>query len=474
MKNYLLIINFFLFQIAFGDQYYQKHIQNFLENNFTYNHVGLVIESVADNKVLYQQNANKLFIPASSLKLFTLVSSLDALTPKFKFTTNIKWDPKTLKHNKLDGDIAILFTGDPSFTQQDLEKLIVAIKKVGINSITGNIIIDDTLFTDPHADGISFDDLIWGYAAPASAIIIAENKVPITINPINRLGQSVDFFINKKDKKLYPLSVNSKVIAVTQQQTEDDCSLQIKIDQENKSFISGCVQIHPTVQHLDLALNSPRKYLQDLLMIYLQKHNINLAGKIVFHKTPKEFLDLEVHYSLPLLELLKKMMKESHNLYADSIGKTIGAKLYGQGSFKTASKAITNILRKKFSINISTLNIVDASGLSNYNVVTPNHIARLLRATHNNKDLLEHVVKILPQPGMQGTLRNRLTSHDLKTKILAKTGTLRNSSSIAGYITTKLGKQLVFVFMVNNLIQSKYQIKQLEDELCELLINYGN
>ena len=86
------------------------------------------------------------------------------------------------------------------------------------------------------------------------------------------------------------------------------------------------------------------------------------------------------------------MIQESDNIYADSIGKTIGAKLYGEGSFKTASKAITNILQKKFSINTSTLNIVDASGLSNYNVITPNHIVRLLQVTHNDKDLFENVL----------------------------------------------------------------------------------
>lgn len=469
------IISVFFVQIAFGQQDYQKHIQNFLENNFAYSHVGLVVQSLPDNKILYQQNANKLFVPASSLKLFTLISSLEELTSKFKFKTSVKWDPKTFKHNKLDGNIGILFTGDPSLTQQNLERLVIAIKKTGINSIEGNLILDDTLFTDLHSDGISFDDVIWGYGASTGAIIIAENKIPITINPINTLGQSVEFFIDNKDKELYPLNVNSQVIAVTKQQSENDCGLQINMDEKNQSFFSGCVQIDPTIQHLDLALSSPKKYLQDLLTLYLEKHNINLKGQIVFNKVPKEFLNLEVHESLPLLELLKKMIQESDNIYADSIGKTIGAKLYGEGSFKTASKAITNILQKKFSINTSTLNIVDASGLSSYNVITPNHIIRLLQVTHNDKDLFENVFKVLPKPGMRGTLKNRLTASDLRTKVLAKTGTLKNSSSLAGYIKTKTGRQLAVVFIVNNLVQPKSQIKQLEDELCELLINYdGN
>jgi len=83
---YLLVflsVNLFLTSKACG-QDYQKNIQDFLEHNFTNNQVGLVVQSLPDNKILYQQNAHKLFVPASLVKLFTLVSSLEELTPQFK------------------------------------------------------------------------------------------------------------------------------------------------------------------------------------------------------------------------------------------------------------------------------------------------------------------------------------------------------------------------------------------------------
>jgi D-alanyl-D-alanine carboxypeptidase len=61
----------------------------------------------------------------------------------------------------------------------------------------------------------------------------------------------------------------------------------------------------------------------------------------------------------------------------------------------------------------------------------------------------------------------------LRHNIAAKTGTLQNSSALAGYIVTKTGKDLAFVFMVNNMIYSDSQVKQLTDELCEILVNLG-
>ena len=96
-----------------------------------------------------------------------------------------------------------------------------------------------------------------------------------------------------------------------------------------------------------------------------------------------------------------------------------------------------------------------------------------MQVIYNDRNLQENVIKILSKPGERGTLKNRLTSNDLRGNVLAKTGSLRNSSGLAGYIKTKTGRKLAFVFMVNNMIQNNSHIKQLTDELCELLINYG-
>ena len=73
---------------------------DFLEYNFASNHVGLVIQDLKNNKIIYQHNAHKLFIPASLVKLFTLATSLEGLSANFKFITSVKWDPKTLKHKQ--------------------------------------------------------------------------------------------------------------------------------------------------------------------------------------------------------------------------------------------------------------------------------------------------------------------------------------------------------------------------------------
>jgi serine-type D-Ala-D-Ala carboxypeptidase/endopeptidase (penicillin-binding protein 4) len=478
MKNKLIIL---IIQLIFVNlpvyagfsEEYSNRISGFLVHNFNYNHVGIVVQSLSDNKVLYQQNANQLFIPASLVKLFTLAGSLEELTPKFKFKTSIKWNPSELKNELLKGDLAILFSGDPSFSHKDLKGLINSVKQHKIKTIAGDLIVDDTLFSDLYADGWTIDDLSWGYAAPSGAVVIAENKLPIKIQPITTLGQKVEFLIDDYYKDLYPFNISSQVVATTKQQSDYNCKLNINVNSQNHPFFSGCAQIDNTTQKLTLALNSPNNYLRSLLQLYLREANVTLMGNIVFNKVPEEFVDLKVHESPPLFDLLKIMMKNSNNIYAHSIGKAIGLKLYGMGSFKTSTNALRTILQKKFTVNTSTLDLVDTSGLSNYNLASPNHFIRLLQAIHNDYKLKNHVNKILSKSGQDGTLKNRLAAKDLKDLVLAKTGNLKNSSGIAGYITTKRGRLLAFVFMVNNILEERIKVKQLTDELCELLVNYG-
>ena len=278
LNLFLLLIGILLF-VDVEAQSYQQRIQEFLEHNFNYNQVGLVVHSLTDNKILYQHHNNKLFVPASLVKLFTLASSLEELTSNFKFVTKLTWNKNKLINHTLHGDLGLIFSGDPEFTQKNLEKLILAIKKQGINQIEGDFIVDDTLYSEDYAPGWVIDDLTWGYAAPSTAIVIDENKISIKVNPIYTFGQQVNFAIsndynnynyennsnkNNNYSSLIPFNIESKVLAVNHLQAANDCRLKVKLNANNDIWFSGCVEIEPKEQLMNLAINSPRKYLQDL------------------------------------------------------------------------------------------------------------------------------------------------------------------------------------------------------------------
>ncbi|MGI9214905.1 MAG: D-alanyl-D-alanine carboxypeptidase/D-alanyl-D-alanine endopeptidase, partial [Gammaproteobacteria bacterium] len=324
MLNLFLLLIGILLAIDVEAQSYQQRIQEFLEHNFNYNQIGLVVHSLTDNKILYQHHNNKLFVPASLVKLFTLASSLEELTSKFKFVTKLTWDKNKLINHTLYGDLGLIFSGDPEFTQKNLEKLILAIKKQGINQIEGDFIVDDTLYSEDYAPGWVIDDLTWGYAAPSTAIVIDENKIPIKVNPIYTFGQQVNFAISNDYENnngfSYPCNIESKVLAVNHLQAANDCRLKVKLNANNEIWFSGCVEIEPKEQLINLAVNSPRKYLQDLLKIYFNKSNINLIGTIIFKQAPPNLVELKVHESSKLLNLLSVMMKNSNNIYANNIG----------------------------------------------------------------------------------------------------------------------------------------------------------
>ena len=158
------------------------------------------------------------------------------------------------------------------------------------------------------------------------------------------------------------------------------------------------------------------------------------------------------HRSAPLNELLDTMVKDSDNLYADNIAKTIGAKYFSQpGSFTNGSKAIKAILKDKANIDLEQAVIVDGSGLSRNNRMTASQMMEVITYLYQHDDTL-NLLATMPVSGQSGTLRYRqsIRHKPLQGQIRAKSGSLYGTYNLAGTIKTQSGKTLIFVQMVSN------------------------
>ena len=158
------------------------------------------------------------------------------------------------------------------------------------------------------------------------------------------------------------------------------------------------------------------------------------------------------HRSAPLHELLDTMVKDSDNLYADNIAKTIGAKYFKQpGSFANASKAIKAILKDKANIDLERAVIVDGSGLSRNNRMTASQMMEVITYIYNHDDTL-NLLATMPVSGQSGTLRYRqsIRHKPLQGRIHAKSGSLYGTYNLAGLIKAQSGQTLLFVQMVSN------------------------
>ncbi len=151
--------------------------------------------------------------------------------------------------------------------------------------------------------------------------------------------------------------------------------------------------------------------------------------------------------SAPLPQLLKAMLKKSDNLIADSIFRTIGHQRFGvPGTWRAGANAVRQVLREKARIDLGNSIVVDGSGLSRHNLLSPTTMMQVLQYIAQNDKKL-NIISMLPLSGHDGTLLYRGSLHEagVTGKVSAKTGALQGVYNLAGFITTASGQRMAFV-----------------------------
>jgi PBP4 family serine-type D-alanyl-D-alanine carboxypeptidase len=156
-----------------------------------------------------------------------------------------------------------------------------------------------------------------------------------------------------------------------------------------------------------------------------------------------------VHRSAPLSVLGTTMMKLSQNLYAETLLKTLGAAAANAATVE-AGRAVVQKTIASWDIPAADIQIVDGSGLSRYNLVTPGGlVATLAHAAHDER-LRTPFEATLPVAGVDGTLERRMRGTTAQRNVRAKTGSFSNARTMAGYVRTADGEPLAFAILANN------------------------
>ena len=199
----------------------------------------------------------------------------------------------------------------------------------------------------------------------------------------------------------------------------------------------------------------------------LEKCGVIVNAPISAGRLPKDAL-LVCSRSHPLSEVLVPMMKESDNLYAESMFFQIAAAT-GQRPAKAvhARQAVKSLLSKA-GVRGIPYRIADGSGLSLYNYVTPELMVRLLRYAYLKRDVMAALYPALPVAGVDGTLKKRMKGSAAEGNVHAKTGTLTGISSLAGYCRAANQHLLAFC-IINQGIMKNAEGRNFQDKVCEAL-----
>ena len=451
---------------------------SFNDQNFSSAIWGVFIKSLKTGEVIYKRNADKLFIPASNMKLFTSAAALILLGPDYSYQTNILANGE-IKNGILNGDLIIQGSGDPTISNRFysgeptklFEEWADTLSSYGIKEITGNIYGDDSIFDNMGYGKGWLSDYEWSwFSAPSGALSFNDNSIEIKIEP----GElNFPAKISTTPNTQY-ISLVSKVITVDQNTPQ---SISVSRTQgTNLILVSGRIRTNskPYIEHV--SISDPTMFFLSVFKETLISKGIAIKGRIGNIESAdrtiinEDLTPLHRHESVPLSLILKEVNKNSNNFYAEQILKTIGYEEYGYGTSLNGVRACGNILNT-MGINPNNMVMVDGSGLSRLNLVSPRQIVNLLSYMHKSDDY-QRFYDSLPIGGVDGTLAERMKKSSAQNNVRAKAGYNENVSSLSGYLKTISGEQIVFSIIVNNFLAPGSLANYIEDNVCNRLVNF--
>jgi serine-type D-Ala-D-Ala carboxypeptidase/endopeptidase (penicillin-binding protein 4) len=453
----------YLFSQVACSQTLAEKIDTLIEQQLPHAIVSVLIKDAQTGQIIYSKNANKLLSPASGTKLFTAAAALYELKPDYSFLTTLA---------QKNQDFYLTFSGSPSLTIDNLTNLLLSLKKNGINTINGNIILDGSRFKPPYyASGYSYDDLGWYYSAPSTAVILNGNAVAYEVISGNKIGMPIQIKAKTPDPGL---TIINDVITVDKAQVKEHCNLNIDIKTNNKLRLFGCLAKKKAPQVMQFAVTNPMLLAKQVIKNTLDKNGILLKGQIIPGKTPPDAKLIGSIRSKNLTQLITRMLQESDNLYANSLYKQLAYSVTGEGSYKQGSFAIKKILSQYTNIDLAQIAIVDGAG-ARYNLTSAEQVVVLLTDLYNDKSIHSIFLKALPQAGISGSLKDRMKKTTLEKKVFAKTGTMHDISSLSGYLINPNSKTLIFSIIINGINTPISKAKSLEEQILLLCnpISFG-
>jgi D-alanyl-D-alanine carboxypeptidase/D-alanyl-D-alanine-endopeptidase (penicillin-binding protein 4) len=219
-------------------------------------------------------------------------------------------------------------------------------------------------------------------------------------------------------------------------------------------------------------------YVAEMIKRELKHAGIEFQGRIIRNDSASGRI-IARHQSEPLQKLLDEMLKDSDNLIADNLLKTIGADYYDEpGSFDNGVSAVKAVLKEKAGIDLANAALADGSGLSRNNRMSAKQIMDVVHYTYSHPEL--KLMQAMAVSGVSGTLRYRYSMQGdaLKGRVMGKTGTLYGTYNIAGVMNSQSGRPLLFVQLVTSYHHPDYhrhekrEIRAFERKLYQSLYAY--
>jgi serine-type D-Ala-D-Ala carboxypeptidase/endopeptidase (penicillin-binding protein 4) len=446
---------------------------------------GLLIVDAETGETLYELNADKYFLPASNMKLFTTALALAKLGPDYRFHTTLETRGTVSPQGTLAGDLFLVGRGDPNLSNRKfpydlkeefdgapekvLAELADTLAAKGVKEIVGDVVGDDSYFPrQPYPSGWEIDDMVWEYGAAVSAIVVDDNTTTLTLTPGDSAGAPVEAVVAPATPDF--IVQNNVVTAAAE--TKSDLTL---AREPNSKIVEirGTMPAHSAPRKLVLAIHDPAEHAAALLTRLLVERGVKVAGvsrsmHIAEQSSAVPRTVLAEHVSVPLGDSVKLVNKISQNLHTEML---LRAAARNTAVWNTPDDLMKFPADFYAAVGIAPGDVIqrDASGLSRHDLVTPRAIVALLNYAQTQPWFPPYYAS-LPVAGVDGTLETVMKSTLSAGRIHAKTGSVEHVRTRSGFADTAGGRRLIFSFLSNNQGGTNHEASDALDGLCLAMI----
>lgn len=410
--------------------------------------VSIWVQAVDADQPLVELNGQRQRNPASVAKLLTTSAGLIRLGHDYHWHTRFYVDAPPDSNGVLNGNLYIEGGADPFLVEERLSAMIDALRERGIRRITGNIVLDESLYRLPPEakDRESFDGNPWAaYNAVPNPLMVNFRTIKLRMRP---QGGGVAF-------DLWPNIVNWKIdnqMNVNNGSCNKNYAPIVNIERDDRGYatviLKGRYSLQCGKREVTVVMGEAVEQFYYLFrdLWYQKGGSLDGAGAVGVHPAQaKLFYSGE---SLPLSELIAMMNQQSNNVMTRQLMLTLGVETYGRpGSLQKGRDAIVNTL-SAFGIDTHGMIIDNGAGLSRISRLTAAQLVMLLRSLYYS-DKKQVFLDSLAVAGEIGTLRKRYRGEHLSGNLRGKTGTIDGVRAFAGFLRSKSGQDYVVVIIGN-------------------------
>jgi D-alanyl-D-alanine carboxypeptidase/D-alanyl-D-alanine-endopeptidase (penicillin-binding protein 4) len=423
---------------------------------------GVAVYDVDAEEMLYSRNAERSFLPASTQKLITSATALDALGSTHRYETTL-YHTGSVQDSVMQGDLILEGSGDPTFGstqvrgEDPLRKWARRLAEMGVTHIEGRLIGDDSAFDDrPYPEGWSVSYITTQKGRhmgnSAGGLAYRDNVVPVSVQA-TRPGSPPNVGVRP-----------TNVVKIDNQATTSSRwrgnTLQVKRTfSTNELVLTGSVA-RSYNGSIAVPVSNPTQFVLRSFEYHLRKAGIDTELELVdldnLDENPERGSPLFAEFSRPLSEIVTVMNKESNNFYAEQVFRSYG----WDGSARSAANRTESFLQR-IGIDTRPLLIYDGSGLSRKNLISPKAMVKLLTHMTGHDERDAFLASLARGGERRTTLDYRLSG----TEVQAKTGSLEFVRALSGYTTRPNGNRVAFAVSANNYTGPSSQISNTIDDI---------